>query len=75
MVAGPLVSTSGILVMFGAYAQISFLGALTCLPVFVYEMSLAIWLLSKGFKQEQKIQEPKVDLQFYANAVSAEKLH
>jgi len=50
--------------MFGIYTQVSVIGALTCLPVFIYEMSLAIWLLSKGFKQEEKIQETKVDLQF-----------
>ncbi len=68
MIAGPLVSASGIMVIFGFYPQISVIGALTCFPVFIYEMSLAIRLLTKGFNYEEKIQEKKVDLQFYANA-------
>jgi hypothetical protein len=71
MVAGPLVSVSGVLVLFGTYSQISVTGALFCLPVFTYEMSLAIWLLAKGFKPAEKIKDSKVDLQFYANALSA----
>ncbi|WP_051359791.1 DUF4386 domain-containing protein [Adhaeribacter aquaticus] len=75
MVAGPLVSASGVMVMFGMYPQVSVLGALTCLPVFLYEMSLAVWLLAKGFKQEEKINEPKVDLQFYANALGLKRPH
>jgi len=75
MVAGPLVSASGTMAMFGIYTQISVIGALTCLPVFIYEMSLAIRLLSKGFKQEEKIQETKVDLRFYANAVTGKTVH
>lgn len=71
MVAGPLVSASGIMAMFGIYAQVSVTGALTCLPVFLYEMLLAFWLIAKGFRQADKIQATKVDLQFYANALSA----
>jgi hypothetical protein len=49
LVGGPLISTCGVLVMFGVFPQISIWGVLLAIPVFLYEMSLAIWLISKGF--------------------------
>lgn len=49
MIGGPMITFSGVLVMFGLYDQLSTLGALTALPVFFYEMSLAGWLVVKGF--------------------------
>ena len=69
MVAGPLISISGILVLFGTYPQISLLGVFFSLPVFTYELVLAGWLLVKGFKPEERQMENKVNLQFYANAI------
>jgi hypothetical protein len=69
IVAGPLISISGILVMFGTYQQISIFGVLSSLPVFTYEIVLAGWLLVKGFKHEERQIENKVNLQFYANAI------
>lgn len=71
MMAGPIVFASGIMVMFGLYSQISILGALTCLPVFIYEMLLAVWLLSRGFKQDVKMGQTKTDLHFYARGVGS----
>ncbi|MEP7323419.1 MAG: DUF4386 domain-containing protein [Saprospiraceae bacterium] len=49
LIGGPMIFTCAILVLFGAFPQISFWGGLFAIPVFLYEMSLAIWLLVKGF--------------------------
>jgi Domain of unknown function (DUF4386) len=49
LVGGPLIFASGLLVLFGSFLQISFWGFMLAIPVFLYEMSLAIWLLVKGF--------------------------
>jgi hypothetical protein len=67
IVAGPLISISGILVMFGSYQQISILGILSSLPVFTFELLLAGWLLVKGFKPEEMQMGNKINLQLYAN--------
>ena len=49
LVGGPLISICALLVTFGTFPQVSFWGILLAIPVFVYEMSLAVWLLIKGF--------------------------
>jgi len=49
LVAGPLVFVSSTAVLFGAYEQLSPVAAVGALPVFVWEMSLAFWLIVKGF--------------------------
>jgi hypothetical protein len=49
LVGGPLIFASAVLVMFGVYLQISVWGVIAALPVFAYEMSLAVWLMVKGF--------------------------
>jgi hypothetical protein len=49
LVGGPLIFTSAMLVMFGLFLQTSVPGIILSLPVFAYEMSLAIWLIVKGF--------------------------
>ena len=48
LIGGPLIFLSALLVMFGLYTQISILGVIAALPVFFYEMSLALWLIFKG---------------------------
>ena len=53
MVGGPLIFVCGVLVMFGAFPQISLWGGLLAIPVFLYEMSLAIRLLSRGFNNNE----------------------
>ena len=50
LVGGSLIFSCGVLVTLGLFAQISVWGALFAIPVFAYEMSLAIWLIAKGFK-------------------------
>jgi hypothetical protein len=50
LAGGPLIFTCALLVMSGIFPQISLWGAMLAIPVFAYEMSLAVWLIVKGFK-------------------------
>lgn len=50
LIGGPLIFASATAVMFGLYAQVSVWGSITAIPVFACEMSLAVWLIVKGFK-------------------------
>jgi hypothetical protein len=52
MVGGTLIFASAIAELFGIYTQISVWGALTAIPVFAWELSLAFWLILKGFSKE-----------------------
>jgi hypothetical protein len=49
-IGAPLLLASDIAVFFGAYPQVSPISALAALPVAVFELSLGIWLIIKGFK-------------------------
>jgi len=49
LVGGPLIFACAVLVMFGVFLQISVWGAMLAIPVFAYEMTLAVWLIVKGF--------------------------
>ncbi|MFD6887696.1 DUF4386 domain-containing protein [Streptomyces sp. NPDC059957] len=49
LVGGPPICASAVAVMFGAYDQLSPLGAAAALPVFSWELALAGWLITKGF--------------------------
>ena len=48
LVGGPLVTVSACGVLFGLYGPSTH--ALSALPVFAWEVSLAIYLITKGFK-------------------------
>ena len=50
MVGGPLVLASSTAALFGVYEQVSATAGLFAFPVFVWEMSLAAYLIGKGFK-------------------------
>lgn len=50
LVGGPLIVTSATAVMFGLYDQLSAWGSIAALPVFAWEVSLAVYLILKGFK-------------------------
>jgi uncharacterized protein DUF4386 len=50
LVGGPMVFAFAIGVLFGAYKQVSVLGFVTAIPAFAWELTLAIWLIAKGFK-------------------------
>lgn len=45
-----MIFASATAVMFGLYEQVSVWGSITALPVFAWEMTLAVWLIVKGFK-------------------------
>jgi len=53
IVGGPLILACGVLVMFGVFPQVSLWGGLLAIPVFLYEMSLAFRLLSRGFNNHE----------------------
>jgi hypothetical protein len=45
-----LISASSTRCSFGRYEQVSAWGSIAAIPVFAWEMSLAVWLIVKGFK-------------------------
>ncbi len=49
LVAGPLMIASTAGVLFGFFDQLSPLAGIVALPVFVWELSLGVWLVVKGF--------------------------
>ncbi|MGO4300952.1 DUF4386 domain-containing protein [Leifsonia sp. RAF41] len=49
-IGAPLLLASDIAVFFGAYSPVSPIAVLAALPVAVFELSLGIWLIIKGFK-------------------------
>jgi hypothetical protein len=49
LVGGPLVFLSSTAVLFGVYEQVSGTAGLFAFPVFIWEMSLAVYLIVKGF--------------------------
>jgi len=50
LVGGPLLFASSILVLFGFYEQVSVWAGIATSPEFLWELSLGIWLIVKGFK-------------------------
>ena len=49
LVGAPLLLASDVAVFFGAYDRVSPLAGLAALPVAVFEFSLGVWLVVKGF--------------------------
>ena len=49
LIGGPLVSTSGLLVLLGFYEQLSMPAAIATIPEFIWELSFGIWLIVKVF--------------------------
>ncbi|RUS48847.1 DUF4386 domain-containing protein [Cohnella sp. AR92] len=52
IVTAVLVFIAGLLEMFGAIEPVSAVKGFLALPVGVYEMSLAVWLIAKGFSKQ-----------------------
>ena len=49
VIGGPLVFVVALGVLFGLYKQVSPIGAIAAVPAFAWELSLALWLIVKGF--------------------------
>ncbi|WP_107654310.1 DUF4386 domain-containing protein [Nocardia suismassiliense] len=49
LIGGPLICLSATAVLFGLYDQLSAWGSVAALPVFAWEVSLAVYLIGKGF--------------------------
>ncbi len=49
LIGGPVVSASGIAVLFGLYAQVSVWSGIATVPEFLWEATLGIYLIVKGF--------------------------
>ena len=49
LIGGPLVTASGIAILFGLYEQVSPVAAIIAIPETLWELSLGIWLIVKGF--------------------------
>lgn len=49
LVGGPMICVSATAVMFGLYEQLSVVGSLAAIPVFAWEVTLAVRLITKGF--------------------------
>ena len=58
LVGGPLLFASSILVLFGFYEQLSVWGGIMVVPEFIWELSLGIWLIVKGFKPSPIASQP-----------------
>ncbi|MGX9898827.1 DUF4386 domain-containing protein [Arthrobacter sp. SA17] len=50
LIGGPLVFASGTAQMFGVYEQVSVLAGIGAVPVFAWEICLAVYFISKGFR-------------------------
>jgi Domain of unknown function (DUF4386) len=57
MVAGSLALLTALLVLFGAYDQVSAPGAILTLPEAVWELSLGIYLIARGFRPDATLFE------------------
>ncbi|GIF45168.1 DUF4386 domain-containing protein [Actinoplanes xinjiangensis] len=55
LIGGPLICLSATAVMFGLYEQVSTIGSVAALPVFAWEVSLAVYLIAKGFNPPRAI--------------------
>jgi hypothetical protein len=53
LLGGPLLFVSATAVLFGAYQQVSWPGAVAPLPVFAWELTMAIFLIAKGLRTTQ----------------------
>jgi Domain of unknown function (DUF4386) len=49
LIGGPLIFVSAVAILFGLYDQLSIVGSIASIPVAVWEMALAGWLIVKGF--------------------------
>lgn len=61
-VGAPLLLASDIAIFFGVYTNVSLTALFAGLPVAVFELSLGIWLIVKGFKPRNEASDLRVDV-------------
>jgi len=69
LVGGPLVSLSGVLVMFGVFDQGGAVQGLATIPEFLWELGLGLWLTFRGF-EPSPILEPAYPARFEVAATA-----
>ena len=57
LIGGPLVFASGIAVLFGLFSQVSVWSGIATIPEFLWEATLGIYLIVKGFRAAPIIRE------------------
>ncbi len=50
LLGGPVIFAAGTAELFGLFQQVSVWGAIAAIPVTAWELSLAVWMIVKGFK-------------------------
>ena len=48
LIDGPILFVSGIAILFGAYSQTSTFAGILALPMLIFEVSFAVWLMTRG---------------------------
>ncbi|SHF83404.1 DUF4386 domain-containing protein [Geodermatophilus nigrescens] len=62
LVGGPLVTLSSTAVLFGVYEQVSVWGMLGAVPVAAWEISLAVYLIARGFRRPAAVLPARSEL-------------
>ena len=55
LVGGSLVFASGTAVLFGVYEDLSTIGVVAAAPVLAWELSVAVWMIVKGFRPSSPV--------------------
>jgi hypothetical protein len=62
LIGAPLLFASDIAVFFGVIDRVSSVAALAALPIAVWEFSLGVWLVAKGFRPSPLLAQPEADV-------------
>ncbi len=55
LIGGSVVFASGTAVLFGLYEDLSTIGVIAAAPVFAWEVSVAVWMIVKGFRPSSPV--------------------
>ena len=58
LVGGPVIFAYNTMMMFGIYEQMPLWMGVTVIPIFAWEVTLALWLIIKGFRSTTPASEP-----------------
>jgi hypothetical protein len=71
LIGAPILITAVVATQFGVLEQYSLLGGLAAIPIAVWEFSLGLWLVFKGFNRSATILEPSVGPNVVSNVARA----